>query len=112
MANIASAKKRARQSEKHRQHNASLRSMVRTYIKKVYTAIAAGDKKLAEESFRAAVPVIDRMADKGLLHKNKASRHKSRLSAHIKKLTEGAAVVIAAKTKTTKAKTSKAKAAE
>lgn len=111
MANIASAKKRARQSEKHRQHNASLRSMVRTYIKKVYTALAAGDKKLADEAYRAAVPVIDRMADKGLLHKNKASRHKSRLSAQIKKLT-GTGAAVAAKTKTTKAKATKAKAAE
>ena len=102
MANIKSAKKRARQSEKHRQHNASLRSMVRTYIKKVVSAIAAGDKKGAEESFKAAQPVIDRMANKGLLHKNKASRHKSRLSASIKKMVEGQTAV--------KAKGSKAKA--
>jgi small subunit ribosomal protein S20 len=89
LANIASAKKRARQSEKHRQHNASLRSMVRTYIKKVYAAIDAHDKKLAEETYKAAQPIIDRMADKGLLHKNKAARHKSRLSAHINKMIEG-----------------------
>lgn len=110
MANIASAKKRARQSEKHRQHNASLRSMVRTYIKKVLAAIEAGDKKIAEEAYVVAVPVIDRMAAKGLIHKNKAARHKSRLSAQIKKLAEGAAV---ATTKTkAKAKTTKAKAAE
>lgn len=105
MANIASAKKRARQAEKHRQHNASLRSMVRTYIKKVYSAIEAGDKKMAEECYKAAQPVIDRMADKGLLHKNKAARHKSRLSAHLKKMTG-----VAAATKTTR--TSKAKAAK
>lgn len=91
MANIKSAKKRARQSEKHRQHNASLRSMVRTYIKKVYNAIEAKDFKLAEENFKAAQPVIDRMASKGLLHKNKASRHKSRISAHLKKLSAKAA---------------------
>jgi small subunit ribosomal protein S20 len=88
LANIASAKKRARQSEKHRQHNASLRSMVRTYIKKVYAAIEAHDQKLAEETYKAAQPIIDRMADKGLLHKNKAARHKSRLTAHIKKMAE------------------------
>jgi small subunit ribosomal protein S20 len=88
LANIASAKKRARQAEKHRQHNASLRSMVRTYVKKVYTAIEARDIKLAELSFTAAQPIIDRMTSKGLLHKNKAARHKSRLSAHIKKLAE------------------------
>ena len=86
MANIKSAKKRAKQSEKHRQHNASLRSMVRTYIKKVVAAVAAGDKAQAEEAYKAAKPVIDRMADKGLIHKNKAARHKSRLSAQIKKL--------------------------
>lgn len=110
MANIASAKKRARQAEKHRQHNASLRSMVRTYIKKVNAAIAAGDKKLAEESLLAAVPVIDRMASKGLIHKNKAARHKSRLTANIRKLAEG--VVATTKTKA-KSKTAKsAKAAE
>jgi small subunit ribosomal protein S20 len=112
LANIASAKKRARQSEKHRQHNASQRSMVRTYIKKVYTAIAAGDKKVAEEALIAAVPVIDRMANKGLLHKNKAARHKSRLTAHIKKLTEGAVVATAAKTKAKAKTTTKAKAAK
>lgn len=104
MANIASAKKRARQAEKHRQHNASLRSMVRTYIKKTYSAIAAGDKKLAEESYKAAVPVIDRMAGKGLLHKNKAARHKSRLNANIKNM---AATDNVAPTKT-KAKSTKA----
>lgn len=86
LANIKSAKKRARQSEKNRQHNASLRSMVRTFVKKVYAAIEAKDKKLAEESFKAAQPIIDRMANKGLLHKNKAARHKSRLTAQIKKL--------------------------
>lgn len=86
MANIKSAKKRARQSEKRRQHNTSLRSMVRTYIKKVYLAVAAGDKKLAEECFKLAVPVIDRMAGKGLIHKNKAARHKSQLSSNIKKM--------------------------
>lgn len=104
MANIKSAKKRARQSEKHRQHNASLRSMVRTYIKKVVAAVAAGDKKLAEESLKAAQPVIDRMAAKGLIHKNKAARHKSRLAASVKKLS--------ATTTTTKAKTTRSKAAK
>jgi len=62
--------------------------MVRTYIKKVYAAIEANDLKLATESFHAAQPIIDRMARKGLIHKNKAQRHKSRLSSHIKKMTE------------------------
>lgn len=102
MANIKSAKKRARQSEKRRQHNASMRSMVRTYIKKVLAAITAGDKKLAEESYKAAQPVIDRMARKGLIHKNKAARHKSRLSAQIKKLAGSNVAASAAKTKSTK----------
>ncbi|HEX2549344.1 MAG TPA: 30S ribosomal protein S20 [Gammaproteobacteria bacterium] len=91
MANIKSAKKRARQSEKHRQHNASLRSMVRTYIKKVYNAVEASNLKLAEESYKVAQPIIDRMANKGLLHKNKAARHKSRIVGHLKKLSEKAA---------------------
>ena len=103
MANIKSAKKRARQAEKHRRHNASLRSMVRTYIKKVVTAIAANDKKLAEESLNEAIPVIDRMAGKGLLHKNKAARHKSRLSAQIKKLSGEGATAKASKSKSAKA---------
>lgn len=88
MANIASAKKRARQAEKHRQHNASLRSMVRTFIKKVYAAIEANNYKLAFESYQAAQPIIDRMAHKGLIHKNKAARHKSRLIAHLKRMEE------------------------
>jgi len=103
LANIKSAKKRARQSEKHRQHNASMRSMVRTYIKKVLAAITAGEKKLAEESYKAAQPIIDRMARKGLIHKNKAARHKSRLSAQIKKLAgSNTASASTAKTKSTK----------
>ena len=86
MANIKSAKKRAIQSEKRRQHNASRRSMVRTYLKKVNTAITSGDKEAATAAFTAASPLLDRMASKGLIHKNKAARHKSRLSAQIKAL--------------------------
>lgn len=86
MANIASAKKRSRQSEKLRLHNASQRSMLRTYIKKVTSAIEAKDKKAAEDAFKAAVPVIDSMVSKGIIHKNKASRHKSRLNSHVKAL--------------------------
>ena len=84
MANIKSAKKRARQAEKRRQHNASRRSMLRTYLKKTINAIAAGDKTAAQEAFTQAQPILDRMATKGLIHKNKAARHKSRLSAQIK----------------------------
>ena len=86
MANSVQAKKRARQNEKRRQHNASLRSMVRTYLKKVDAAIASGDKAVAQEAYTASVPVIDRMADKGIIHKNKAARHKSRLNAKLKAL--------------------------
>ncbi|MFC4701869.1 30S ribosomal protein S20 [Glaciecola siphonariae] len=84
MANIKSAKKRAIQAEKRRQHNASRRSMTRTCIKKVVAAIEAGNKEAAQAAFTAAVPVLDRMATKGLIHKNKAARHKSRLNAQIK----------------------------
>ena len=86
MANSVQAKKRARQNEKRRQHNASLRSMVRTYLKKVDAAIASGDKAVAQEAYTASVPVIDRMAEKGIIHKNKAARHKSRLNAKVKAL--------------------------
>ncbi|MGK2915503.1 MAG: 30S ribosomal protein S20 [Porticoccaceae bacterium] len=87
MANTAQARKRARQGEKRRRHNASLRSMARTYLKKVNTAIEAGDLDAARAAYVAAVPVIDRVADKGgLMHKNKAARHKSRLNAKIKAL--------------------------
>ena len=86
MANSPQAKKRARQNEKNRKHNASLRSMARTYIKKVVAAIEAGDADNAKAAYAAAVPVIDRMADKGIMHKNKAARHKSRLNAQVKAL--------------------------
>ncbi len=86
MANTAQAKKRARQAEKHRQHNASQRSEMRTVTKKVVAAIGAKDKTSAEAAYKTAVPVLDAMARKGLIHKNKAARHKSRLSGHIKAL--------------------------
>ena len=86
MANSVQAKKRARQNEKRRQHNAGLRSMVRTYIKKVDAALESGDAALAQEAYNSSVPVIDRMADKGIIHKNKAARHKSRLNAQVKAL--------------------------
>ena len=86
MANSPQARKRARQAEKRRKHNASLRSLVRTVIKKVSAAIDAGDADQAKAAYAEAVPVIDRMADKGIIHKNKAARHKSRLSAAVKAL--------------------------
>lgn len=84
MANSKQAKKRAIQADKRRDHNASLRSTVRTYIKKVVLAIQSGDKAAAQAAYTAAVPVIDRIADKDQIHKNKAARHKSRLNAQIK----------------------------
>ena len=87
MANSPSARKRAKTQEKRRKHNVSQRSMVRTYIKKVLAAVATGNAETAQTAYTAAVPVIDRMADKGLLHKNKAARHKSRLNARVKALT-------------------------
>ncbi|MCK5524454.1 MAG: 30S ribosomal protein S20 [Thiomargarita sp.] len=83
MANSAQAKKRARQAEKHRQHNMSLRSKLRTSIKKVVNIITAGNKVEAQAAFKIAEPVIDVMVGKGLIHKNKAARHKSRLNARI-----------------------------
>ena len=84
MANIKSAKKRAIQAETRRKHNASRRSMTRTCLKKVIAAIEAGNKEDAQAAFTLAIPLLDRMAAKGLIHKNKAARHKSRLNAQIK----------------------------
>lgn len=86
LANTSQAKKRAKQAEKRRLHNASLRSRVRTYIKKVVKAIAGGDKGQAETAYKEAVPVIDSIARKGIIHPNKAARHKSRLTQHIRDL--------------------------
>jgi len=86
MANSPQARKRARQNGTRRLHNASLRSTVRTYIKRVYNLVQSGDAEAAKAAYAEAVPVIDRMADKGIIHKNKAARHKSRLNAHVKAL--------------------------
>jgi len=80
----AQARKRARQAEKRRQHNAARRSAMRTYIKNTLKAIQSGDREAAVQAFRIAVPQIDRAAGKGLIHPNKAARHKSRLHAHLK----------------------------
>ncbi|OGA20550.1 MAG: 30S ribosomal protein S20 [Betaproteobacteria bacterium RIFCSPLOWO2_02_FULL_67_26] len=84
MANIASARKRARQAEKHRRHNAALRSELRSAIRDVRKAIAAGDKKAARTVLQRASGVIDSIADKKIIHKNAAARHKSRLAIRIK----------------------------
>ena len=86
MANSPQARKRARQAEDRRQRNASRRSAMRTQVKKVINAIAAADKSAAEEAYKAAVPALDSAANQGLIHKNKAARHKSRLNAQIKAL--------------------------
>jgi small subunit ribosomal protein S20 len=86
MANTAQARKRARQSVKQRAHNMSLRSTLRTAIKKVRKAIGLGDKAAAQAVFKDSQSVIDSIADKNIVHKNTASRQKSRLSAAIKAL--------------------------
>lgn len=86
MANSAQARKRVRQAEKSRGRNASQRSMMRTHLKRVVHAIDAGDKEAAEAAYKAAIPAIDRAAGKGLIHANKAARHKSRLNVRIKAL--------------------------
>ena len=86
MANTLQARKRARQSEKHRERNASQRSMLRSSIRKVVKAVEAKDKPAADAAYKDMVPVLDRFADHGMIHKNKAARHKSRLLAHIRAL--------------------------
>lgn len=84
MANIKSAIKRARQNIKLRRHNASARSMYRTFIKNLLKAVESGDKNAAKAAYDKVQPVLDKATNKGLLHKNKAARIKSRLSARIK----------------------------
>jgi small subunit ribosomal protein S20 len=83
LANTAQARKRARQSERRRLHNASRKSQFRTRLKQVLKAIESGDKAAASAAYAAAVPVIDKMTKTALVHKNKASRHKSRLNTRI-----------------------------
>ncbi|MDQ8020961.1 30S ribosomal protein S20 [Uliginosibacterium sp. H1] len=84
MANTAQARKRARQANKARAHNGSLRSRLRTAIKAVRKAVDAGDKAAAQAIFKESQSIIDSVADKKIVHKNAAARHKSRLSAAIK----------------------------
>jgi small subunit ribosomal protein S20 len=86
VANIKSAEKRARQAVKRRGHNMAARSRLRTSIKKVLAAITAGSKDDATAAFKAAQPVIDTMVTKGIIHSNKAARHKRELNARIKAL--------------------------
>ncbi len=86
MANTTQARKRARQGQKRRFHNASRRSLLRTRIKQVVRAIESGDQETARAAYQLAVPVIDKMAGSNLIHKNKAARHKSRLHERIKNM--------------------------
>jgi ribosomal protein S20 len=113
MANTAQARKRARQSVKVNAHNAALRSTLRTAIKKVIKAVETGDKSVAAAAYAENVSVIDRIADKKIIHKNKAARHKSRLSDAIKAMKGDsvAGVKKEAKAAKTKPVAAKAKAA-
>jgi small subunit ribosomal protein S20 len=86
VANIKSAEKRAKQAVRRRAHNVAARSRLRTSIKKVLTAIEGGDKDKATEAYKAARPVIDTMVTKGIIHRNKAARHKRELNARLKAL--------------------------
>lgn len=86
MANIKSAEKRAKQAVKRRAQNMAARSRLRTSIKKVLAAVEAGDKTAASAAFKAAQPVIDTMVSKGIIHANKAARHKRELNAKVKTL--------------------------
>ncbi|MFT5592330.1 MAG: small subunit ribosomal protein S20 [Oceanicoccus sp.] len=83
MANSAGSRKRARQAVNRRSHNASLRSMVRTYLKKVRAAIDTKSYDDAQAALTAAAPFVDKMVTKGIMHKNKAARVKSRLNAAV-----------------------------
>lgn len=87
---LASGRKRARQNVVLNAANTSLRSKYRTFVKNVEKAVAAGDKEKATEAFAKAQSVIDSVADKGIFHKNKAARDKSRLSAKVKALVKAA----------------------
>lgn len=86
MANTAQSKKRARQGEKRRQLNASQRSSMRTSLKRVIKAIAEKKTDLALTEYRAMTSMVDKLVSKGLIHKNKAARHKSRLNARIRSI--------------------------
>ncbi len=86
LANIKSAKKRARQSEHRRLRHGSARSMIRSALKKVVKAIESKDKAAATTAFSAAQPLMEGYASRGLIHRNKAARHKSRLNAKIREL--------------------------
>ena len=84
MANIKSARKRAKQAVERREHNMSLRTEVRSAIKSVQKALAAGNKENAAKVLRETQRVIDRIVAKGILHRNAGDRHKSRLAHAVK----------------------------
>lgn len=86
MANTKSAEKAARQSQKHRARNVALRSRMRSGLRKVVATVAGGDKAAAAAAYKEAMPAVDALVSKGKIHRNKAARHKSRLSARIKKM--------------------------
>jgi small subunit ribosomal protein S20 len=86
VANTKSAEKAARQAQAHRDRNVAIRSRMRTAIRKVIDAAAAGNKELAKASYQAAVPLIDTLVNKNIIHRNQADRHKSRLAARVKAL--------------------------
>ena len=89
MANIKSAENRARQTIKRRARNVAARSKLRTAIKGVVNAVNEGNKDAAAASLKAATPVIDSAVNKGLIHRNKAARHKSELNARVKEMSAG-----------------------
>lgn len=91
MANTKQAKKRVRQGVKRRQRTMTLRSMMRTSLKKVVAAITKKESDKAQEAYQAATKMVDKMVTKGIIHKNKAARHKSRLNAQLKQLSSNAA---------------------
>jgi len=84
VANTKSAEKAARQAEKHRTRNVALRSRMRTAVRNVTTAVVSGKKDVAQSSYNQAVPIIDSLVSKQIIHRNKAARHKSRLAARIR----------------------------
>ena len=86
VANTKSAEKAARQADKHRAHNVALRSRMRSAIRKVQDAITSGSAEQARSSYSQALPMIDTLVNKGIIHRNKSNRHKSRLAARIKAL--------------------------
>ncbi|MDN5874816.1 MAG: 30S ribosomal protein S20 [Sinobacteraceae bacterium] len=91
MANSNQARKRARQAEKNRAANTAQRSRMRTAIRKVIKAVDAKDAPAADAAYKEMVPLLDRYANRGLIHKRKAARHKSRLNTRIRALTENSA---------------------